>query len=180
MTNKNILFLLSGSIACFKACEVISALVKRSCQVQTAVTQNALKFIGVATLQGLTNRSVYTDMFGPRQQGTEHIHLNQWADITVVCPASANVIGKMANGIADDEVSTLLLSHDFQKPCLLVPAMNTNMYHHPATQQSLEKLKSWGVHVMACRRGRLACGVEGEGRMPEPADVLAAIEELVK
>ena len=180
MPNKNILFLLSGSVACFKACAVISALVKQGNCVQTAVTPNALQFIGPATLQGLTGRPVYADIFVPRQSGTEHISLSKWADVTVLCPASADVLNKMAAGVADDCVTTLFLAHDFAKPFLAVPAMNSRMFLHPATQASLEKLQSWGVRVLAPQTGRLACGDEGPGRMPEPETVLAALAEALQ
>lgn len=180
MSGKNILFLLSGSVACFKACSVISALVKQGHAVQTAVTPNALQFIGTATLQGLTGRPVYADMFAPRQSGTEHISLSKWADAAVLCPASADVLNKMAAGVADDCVTTLFLAHDFAKPFLAVPAMNSRMFLHPATQASLEKLQNWGVRVVTAQTGRLACGDEGPGRMPEPETVLAELEKVLK
>ena len=175
MPNKHILFLLSGSVACFKACEVISALVAQGHEVQTAVTPQALQFIGEATLQGLTHRPVYKDMFAPRQSGTEHISLTTWADVTVLCPATANILGKMAAGIGDDCVSTLFLAHSFSKPFLVAPAMNTAMYQHPATQSAMAKLQKWGVQFIACGTGRLACGVQGEGRLAEPTTILEKI-----
>ncbi len=178
MPGKNILFMLSASIACFKACRVISALVKQGHSVQTALTPRALQFIGPATLQGLTGRPVYADMFAPRQSGTEHISLSKWADITVLCPASADVLNKMAAGVADDCVTTLFLAHNFAKPFLVVPAMNKQMFLHPATQASIEKLRSWGVQVLQPQTGRLACGEDGPGRMPEADDVLQRITEL--
>ncbi len=180
MPAKNVLFMLSASVACFKACSVISGLVKEGRQVQTALTPRALQFIGPATLQGLTGRPVYADMFAPRQSGTEHISLSKWADITVLCPASADVINKMAAGVADDCVSTLFLAHDFAKPFLVVPAMNTHMFLHPATQASIEKLRSWGVQVLQPQTGHLACGDDGPGRMPEAPEVLRAIKELAE
>ena len=164
MINKHILFLLSGSVACFKACEVISALVAQGHEVQTAVTPQALQFIGEPTLQGLTHRPVYKDMFAPRQSGTEHISLTTWADVTVLCPATANILGKMAAGIGDDS-----------KPFLVAPAMNTAMYQHPATQSAMAKLQKWGVQFIACGTGRLACGIQGEGRLAEPTTILEKI-----
>ena len=175
MANKHILFLLSGSVACFKACEVISALVAQGHEVQTAVTPQALQFIGEATLQGLTRRPVYKDMFAARQSGTEHISLATWADVTVLCPATANILGKMAAGIGDDCVSTLFLAHQFPKPFLVAPAMNTAMYQHPATQATIAKLQTWKVQFIACETGRLACGTQGEGRLAAPATILEAI-----
>lgn len=179
MPGKNILFMMSASVACFKACSVLSALVKKEHAVQTAITPRTLQFVGPATLQGLTGRAVYSDMFAPRQSGTEHISLAKWADIAVLCPASADVINKMAAGVADDCVTTLFLAHDFAKPFLIVPAMNTRMFLHPATQGALEKLRSWGVQVLQPQTGHLACGDDGPGRMPEPESVVKKIEELL-
>lgn len=179
MSGKNILFMMSASVACFKACAVVSALVKKGHQVQTALTPNALQFIGPATLQGLTGKAVYYDMFAPRQSGTEHISLSKWADCTVLCPASADVINKMACGVADDCVTTLFLAHDFAKPFLIAPAMNSRMFLHPATQKSLQTLRSWGVQLIEPAQGHLACGDEGPGRLAEPQTVLSKIEELL-
>lgn len=179
MHGKNILFMMSASVACFKACAAVSALVKKGCQVQTALTPNALQFIGPATLQGLTGRPVYWDMFAPRQCGTEHISLSKWADCTVLCPASADVINKMAAGVADDCVTTLFLAHDFAKPFVLAPAMNSRMFLHPATQKALQTLRGWGVHVLEAESGHLACGDDGPGRLAEPVAVIKKIEELL-
>jgi phosphopantothenoylcysteine decarboxylase/phosphopantothenate--cysteine ligase len=179
MGKKNILFILSGSIACFKACGLISRLAKEGCGVKAVCTKNALQFIGLATLEGLTGKPVYHDMFAGREAGTEHISLTKWADITLVCQASGDIINKMAAGIGDDCATTLFLSHDFNKPFVIAPAMNQNIYTHPATQAALAKLKVWGVEVLPTAEGRLACGDAGPGRMLEPAAIRAALEKYL-
>ena len=178
--SKNILFILSGSIACFKACNLISQFVKEGHKVKTACSKNALQFIGLATLEGLSRASVYHDMFASREAGTEHISLSQWADITLLCPASGDVINKMAAGIGDDCATTLFLSHDFKKPFIVAPAMNQNIYTHPATRASLQKLAGWGVEVLPTAEGSQACGDIGPGRMLEPADIYKAAAKYLK
>jgi phosphopantothenoylcysteine decarboxylase/phosphopantothenate--cysteine ligase len=179
MSKSKILFQLTGSIACFKACAVISRLVREGHEVKTACTPSALQFIGPATLEGLTGRPVYADVF-EKKQSIEHIALSKWTDLAIVCPATANMMNKMAAGIGDDAVSTLFLSHDFAKPFLVAPAMNKNMWKHPATQKSVEILRGWGVDVLPVARGRQACGDEGDGRMLEPDAIYAAITAALK
>ncbi len=171
-----ILFQLSGSIACFKACSVISALVKGGYEVQVVATPSALEFVGPATLEGLTGRRVRSEIF---QQGEymAHIHLMNWADLIILCPATANTLSKLANGIGDDLVSTLFLAYDFKKPYLVVPAMNTKMYLHPSTQNSLKILKSWQLEILETESGVLACGEEGLGRLLEPEQIMKAIQK---
>lgn len=170
-----ILFQLSGSIACYKACQVISRLVQRGAEVQVVATAAALEFVGQATLEGLTGRRVLSEVFEPGGY-MQHIHLMKWADVIVLCPATANTLNKLASGIGDDLLNTLFLAHDFNKPYLLAPAMNTRMYHHPTTQASLHKLKSWGVEILDTASGVLACGDVGDGRLLEPELIQAAIE----
>ncbi len=172
---KNILFGLSGSIACFKACSVISKLVQKGNNIQTICTPNTLNFIGKATLEGLTFNEVLIDMFD-KNSYTRHIELSKWADIFVICPATANVINKFASGIADDYLTTTFLAWDILKPVLVFPAMNKNMYLHPVTQNSIKKLKEIGVFVSDTAKGRLACGDEGEGRMIEVDEIVKIIE----
>ncbi|MDR0952724.1 MAG: flavoprotein [Elusimicrobiota bacterium] len=176
---KNILFILTGSIAAYKACYAISHLVKSGHSVKTAVSKNALNFIGQATLEGLSGKTVYKDLF-EKEENIEHISLSKWADITVFCPTSANVINKMAAGIGDDCATTIFLSHNFDKPCVAVPAMNEKMYTHPATKKALKTLADWGVLVMPAAIGRQACGDIGPGKMPEPEDIIKYLEPLLK
>ena len=174
MRKSKILFQLSGSIACFKACALLSMLVKDGHEIEVVATTSALKFVGEATLEGLTGRRVHTSTF---EAGTymSHIHLARWADLILLCPASANTLNKMAAGIGDDLVTTLFLAHDFKKPYLVVPAMNQSMYSHPATQSSLKTLDTWSVQVLSTGTGTLACGENGEGRMLEPEEIRTQI-----
>lgn len=179
MKKNKILFQLTGSIACYKACSVISKLVQNGFEVQTVCTSNALKFIGKSTLEGLTHRPVYVDMF-EEKFALEHIELTKWLDLAIICPASANIINKLASGIADDYVSTIFLAFDFSKPYLIAPAMNKNMLEHPATQKSIKTLESWGVKVLKTGSGFLACGDKGEGRLLEPEIIYKEILKAIK
>lgn len=176
---KNIIFSLSGSIACYKACTVISKLIQKGYNVQCICTRNAFEFIGRATLEGLTNRAVLYDMFD-KEIYTKHIELSNWADISVLCPATANIINKLASGIADDYVSTNFLSWKIkEKPYIIFPAMNENMYEHLVTQNSIKKLKEIGVRVYETSEGYLACGTKGKGRMLEPDKIVNLIEKNI-
>jgi phosphopantothenoylcysteine synthetase/decarboxylase len=170
----NILFQLSGSIACYKACTVISKLAQSGHSVQCVATESALEFIGAATLEGLSGKALLTDTFAPGRW-MEHIELNRWADISMICPATANRLNKMASGVADDLLGNLWLTHDFSKPLFVAPAMNTKMWTHPITQESVAKLESFGVRILRPEAGNLACGDVGEGRLMEPEEILKAI-----
>ena len=174
MCAAKILFELTGSIAAWKACAVISRLVQDGHAVQAIASSAALQFIGPATLEGLTGRPVRSGLW---DQGTamDHINLVKWADLVIVCPATANTINRLAAGLADDLVGALFLAHDWSKPFLVAPAMNPAMWAHPATRAGVEKLRGWGVTFLPVARGRLACGDEGEGRMIEPDEILAGI-----
>lgn len=178
MSGSNILFILSGSIACYKACEAISQLVQRGHRVRTVVTQAALNFVGLATLEGLTREKVARDLF---EEGAalDHIALARWADITVVCPATAHTLNRMAAGLGDDLAGALLLAHDWRKPLLVAPAMNPSMWSHPATTASVTRLRQWGVRFIDVAAGRTACGEMGEGRLAEPEEIVDAIETAV-
>jgi phosphopantothenoylcysteine decarboxylase/phosphopantothenate--cysteine ligase len=167
-----VLFQLSGSIAAYKACHVVSRLVQAGCTVHTAATPAALQFVGPATLEGLTGRPVATDTFAPGSL-MDHIHLVRRADLVVLCPATANSINRLAAGIADDLIGTMFLAHDFQVPYVIVPAMNAAMYDHPATRLAIDRLRSWGVEFIDPSAGSLACGEIGPGRLAEPDDILA-------
>ena len=174
MCAARILFKLSGSIAAWKACAVISRLVREGHEVRALATESALRFIGPATLEGLTGQPVRSDMWEP---GTamEHINLVKWADMVVLCPATANTINHLAAGLADDLLGALFLARDPRKPYLVAPAMNPAMWVHPATQAGVETLRRWGVTILPVASGRMACGDEGEGRLIEPEAILAAI-----
>lgn len=179
MSNYKILFKITGSIAAYKSAYLISKLMQNGYEVQTVATGSALEFIGKATLEGLTGKPVITDTF---QSGgmMSHINLVKWADLTVLAPATANTINKLAAGIGDNILTSLFLAHDWQTPYLIAPAMNMWMYDHPATKSSLEKLQSWGVEILPTGEGYLACGDLGKGKLLEPDLILNRIEEILK
>jgi phosphopantothenoylcysteine decarboxylase/phosphopantothenate--cysteine ligase len=175
MSGSNLLFILTGSIAGFKACEAISQLVQRGHRVRTVATKAALQFIGPATLEGLTGSPVLTELFASGA-ALEHINLTRWADAVIVCPATANTINRFAAGLADDLAGSLFLAHDRKKPFLIAPAMNPAMWSHPATEAAVEKLQQWGARFLPVGEGRTACGEVGEGRLAEPAQIVVAVE----
>jgi phosphopantothenoylcysteine decarboxylase/phosphopantothenate--cysteine ligase len=175
MSGSNLLFILSGSIACYKACEAISQLVQRGHRVRVVATEAALEFVGLATLEGLTRGKVAHDLFAAGA-ALDHIELVRWADATVVCPATANTINRMAAGLGDDLAGALLLAHEWQKPLLVAPAMNPAMWGHPATRAAVVRIQEWGARIIAVGAGRTACGEVGEGRLAEPEEIVAGIE----
>ncbi len=173
--SRNILVLFTGSIACYKACEVVSQLVQRGHRVRVAASRAALQFVGVATLEGLTRQSVHSDIFAPGG-ALEHIDLTRWADLTLVCPATANTLNAAAAGLSSELPTALLLAHDRAKPLLFAPAMNPAMWAHPATVVAVEKLRTWGAQFIPVGVGRTACGEVGDGRLAEPDDIVSAVE----
>lgn len=175
MSGSNIAFVLTGSIAGYKACDAISRLVQNGHRVRAVATESALRFVGEATLEGLTGERVLKGLFDPGA-ALEHIQLTRWADAVVVCPATANTLNRFAAGLADDLAGALFLAHDRSKPFLVAPAMNPAMWTHPATQESAARLAGWGVRFISVGEGRTACGELGEGRLAEPPDIVAAIE----
>lgn len=177
--SKKVLFQLSGSIAAYKSCFIISQLVQKGHEVQTVATAGALKFIGRATLEGLTDRPAFTDLYESGRM-MDHIHLSKWADLAILCPASAHTINRLAAGLADDPVGALFLSYDLaKKPYLLAPAMNHQMFRHPATQSSLGRLEAMGVRILPTVEGHQACGDHGPGRLLEPEEILQLIERAL-
>lgn len=178
-SKNKILFGLSGSIACYKACQLISDLVQSGYVLQTIASKNALKFIGNATLEGLTGFPVLSDIY---QEGHQmaHISLVRDADIFVVCPATTSFINKVAGGIADDILTTCFIANNFKIPCVVAPAMNVEMFYYPATQNALEALTSLGIEFVLGEKGALACGEDGMGRMAEVEDIKKAILKALK
>ncbi|MBK7229255.1 MAG: bifunctional phosphopantothenoylcysteine decarboxylase/phosphopantothenate--cysteine ligase CoaBC [Ignavibacteriales bacterium] len=170
MLKSKILFNISGSVAAYKSAYLVSKLVQNDYDVQVVMTEASQKFIGKATLEGLTGKPVLIDHFEDGKM-MNHINLMKWADIIILCPASANTISKMANGIADNLVTSLFLAHTWDKPYLIVPAMNTAMFNHPSTQESLTKLKNWGVEILPTDEGYLACGDTGKGKLLDPEKI---------
>lgn len=166
---------MTGSIACYKACSVVSSLHQKGYTVKVVLSPSSLHFIGASTIEGLTGQPAITEMYAAGST-MDHIKLDRWADLILVAPATANFINKIANGIGDDLLTTLFLAHDFKKPFLLAPAMNTMMYQHPTTQESLKKLISYGVEILETASGVLACGEIGYGRLLDPPLIVHEIE----
>jgi phosphopantothenoylcysteine decarboxylase/phosphopantothenate--cysteine ligase len=175
MSGSRIAFVVTGSIAAYKACDAVSRLVQQGHRVRAVATGAALRFVGTATLEGLTGEPVLTDLF---QAGAalEHINLTRWADLVIVCPATAHTLNRFAAGLADDLAGALFLAHDRSKPFLVAPAMNPAMWQHPATLEAVEKLTRWGVRFIHPGAGRTACGEQGEGRLAEAPEIVAAVE----
>lgn len=175
---KNVVLGVSGGIACYKACEIVSRLKKAGADVDVIMTEHAREFVTPLTFQTLAKSAVVTDEFEPvREYDIKHISLAKKADILVVAPATANVIAKFANGIADDMLSTTYLVSSAKK--LICPAMNVNMYEDVTTQKNIAVLKERGVLFCDPAEGLLACGDVGKGRMAEPADIVEKITEIL-
>jgi len=169
----------SGGIAAYKVCTVVSRLVQSGCGVTVAMTEAGTRFVGPLTFQSLTARQVFTSLW--QSEGyfdPQHLRLTEAADLLLVAPATANVIGKFAAGIADDLVSTLMLGRDC--PALLAPAMNTRMWDNPILQQNLAKLRELGFGVIEPGEGWLACRAEGKGRMAKPKTIIEQVTERLK
>lgn len=165
---------ISGGIAAYKSLSLIRLFQKNNAEVKVVVTPNALHFVTPLSLQTLSQNKVYTDPFQILENvDVEHIALAEWADALVVAPATANIIGKFAHGIADDALSTLFLA--CSKPVFLAPAMNTKMLHHPAVQQNIHTLRQRGCLILESGAGYLACGTTGDGRMQEPEQLCDAV-----
>ncbi len=175
-----VLLCVTGGIACYKSADLASKLVQAGAGVNVAMTASAQEFVRPLTFQSLVSRPVYTSMW----QATEscrsgHIALTELADLVIVAPATANMIGKMSCGLADDLVSTMILATTGQCEVLIAPAMNTRMWEAPVVQENLRRLRRRGVYVLGPGEGRLACGAMGAGRMIEPAEILAAAQKLL-
>lgn len=175
MSKTKILLQITGSIAAFKAASLASMLVDCDFEVQCVASDGGLWFIGAPTLEGLTGKPVLTDMF-ERGRALDHINLVDWADLLLLYPATANHITRLRSGLADDLIGTLFLANNFRKPYWVAPAMNSNMFAHPAVTDALTQLESWGCRILPTGQGRLACGTVGYGRLLEPEATLALIQ----
>lgn len=174
-----VLLCVSGGVAAYKSAALASKLVSEGAQVKTVMTENACQLVGPKTFEAVTNSQVYTSLWDTGgQYSVRHVNLVDWADVVVVAPATANIIGKVANGICDDLVSTILCVC-WSKPVLFAPAMNDQMWNNPAVQRNIKALKEMGAELTGPARGRLACGAIAEGRISEPGDILLAIRKLV-
>lgn len=176
MSKSKILFIMTGSIASYKACGVLSRLKQNGHDLKVVMSPSSLQFVGKATIEGLTGETPITDMYADGQV-MDHIHLVRWADLILVAPATAHYINRISNGIGDDLLTTLFLAHDFKKPFLIAPAMNTMMYLHPTTQRSIKKLKEMNVEILEAASGVLACGEVGYGRLLEPDLIVKEVEQ---
>lgn len=178
LAGKCVVLGVTGGIAAYKACELASRLRKAGAQVYVIMTKNACQFVAPLTFETLSNHPVATDTFArPETWEVEHVALAKRADVFVIAPATANILAKMACGLADDMLSTTVLAT--RAPVLVAPAMNTGMWDNPATQENVERLRQRGVHFIGPEGGFLACGDTGEGRMSEPKDIFDAIEKLL-
>ena len=174
---KNILVGVTGGIAAFKSASIVSLLKKKGYNVKVVMTENATNIIGPLTLETLSKNRVYVDMWdkNPHYE-VEHISLADWADIVLIAPATYNIIGKVANGIADDMLSTILSAVSLRKPVFFALAMNVNMYENPILNENISKLKSYGYRFIDTNEGLLACNYEAKGRMKEPEEIVDIIE----
>lgn len=176
---KNIILGVTGSIACYKACDIANTLTKEGHSVKVVMTEAGTRFVTPLTFRTLTKNRVYTDMFDEQEpEYVAHIRLAEEADIMVICPASADFIAKAAHGIADDMLTTTYLAY-VNKPVIVCPAMNTNMYENPATQKNLEILKERGVIIVEPKVAHLACGTTGRGALADPDVIHDAINEFI-
>lgn len=174
----NILLGVSGGIAAYKAVDLASKLTAAGAVVKTVMTENACRFVGPKSFEAVTCSAVFTSMWSsPEEYKSSHIAFVDWADIVVVAPATADIIGKVANGICDDLLSTTLCVC-WSKAVLFAPAMNNNMWDNPAVQRNVEAVREMGFELIGPVRGRLACGDEAVGRMAEPQDILKHIEKI--
>ena len=175
---KRILLIIGGGIAAYKACELVRLIRKSGMAVRCVVTRAGEKFVTPMTLAALSEDKVYTDLFDLKDEAEMgHIQLSRQADLVVVAPATADLMARMAHGLADDLATTLLLATD--KPVLAAPAMNVRMWLHAATQRNVAQLRADGVTVLEPDEGAMACGEFGPGRLPEPEAILAAIQRAL-
>lgn len=178
LKGKRILLGICGGIAAYKTLTLLRLLVKEGAEVRCVCTPAALRFVTPLSLETLSGNPVYSDLFSEKNEfKTAHVSYADWADFFIVAPATANTLAKFAHGIADNALTTLFNAYDRQ--VLAVPAMNTRMYRHPATCANLDRLREWGVSVMRPEEGFLACGTQGEGRMPEPEDIFRYFLSLI-
>ena len=174
---KNILLGVTGGIAAFKSASIVSLLKKKGYDVKVVMTKNATNIIGPLTLETLSRNRIYVDMWdtNPHYE-VEHISLADWADMVLIAPATYNIIGKVANGIADDMLTTIISAVSTRKPVFFALAMNVNMYENPILKENIDKLKSYGYRFIEVEEGLLACNYVAKGRMTEPEDIVEEIE----
>ena len=177
--NLNIVIGITGGIAAYKACGIVSYLKKEGANVDVIMTKNACEFITPLTFETLSGNKVVTDMFErPDYIDVKHISLAKKADLFLIVPATANIIGKVANGIADDMLSTTIMAT--KAKVIFAPAMNNNMYENPIVQNNIEKLKSYGYLIIEPAVGHLACGYEAKGKLPDNENIIEFVKKKLK
>ncbi|MDE3838465.1 bifunctional phosphopantothenoylcysteine decarboxylase/phosphopantothenate--cysteine ligase CoaBC [Bacillus methanolicus] len=177
LVGKKILFCVTGGIAVYKAAALTSKLTQAGAEVKVIMSESAAKFVAPLTFQALSRNEVFTDTFDEKNPKViAHIDLADWADLVLVAPATANVIGKLANGIADNMITTTLLATT--APVWIAPAMNVHMYDHPAVQKNIEQLYNYGYRFIEPSEGYLACGYVGKGRLEEPEKIVSIITDF--
>ncbi len=176
LSKRNILLVVSGSIAAFKAAALASQLVQDGYGVQAVLTRGGSQFVGAATFEGLTGNPVVQDVFEPGH-AMDHISLVDEIDLSLVYPASANTITRLRAGFSDDMAGCLFLANNFRKPWWIAPAMNSHMFEHPAVTEALDVLQGWGCRILPTGEGLLACRTTGAGRLMEPEQIAGLIAE---
>ena len=177
MADREVVLGVTGSISAYKAADVVRRLKERGCAVTCVLTKEAAEFITPLTLQVLSERRVAMELFGREESGVIHTELADRAELLLIAPATANVIGKLANGIADDLLTCIALAT--KAPVLIAPAMNVHMYEHPAVQQNLATLKRFGHRFVGPQAGSLACGYEAMGHVAEVDEIVEAALQIL-
>ncbi|MDD5165343.1 MAG: bifunctional phosphopantothenoylcysteine decarboxylase/phosphopantothenate--cysteine ligase CoaBC [Candidatus Pacebacteria bacterium] len=179
--NKKILVGVTGGIAAYKTCSLVNGLIAEGAEVKVVMTDAAKMFVTPITFQALTNNPVYDDLWKPVSQDTvEHIELSHWADLIIISPITANTIGKIACGIADNLLTTIVMASFPQTKVVIAPAMNTYMWENPYVQENLKKLSDTKkYHIVEPRSGVLACRDEGKGKIADNQDIIAAAQSLI-
>ena len=171
-----ILLGVTGGIAAYKACELVREWVRGGHEVRVVATENALRFVSALTLQTLSGHPVRSELFSLTDESQiSHIELADWPEVIVLAPATAHTLGRLAHGLADDLLATVVLAS--RAPLVVAPAMNVNMYRHPATQANLDLLQKRGVSIVGPDAGELACGWEGEGRLSASHEICGVVEQ---
>ncbi|MCM8774090.1 MAG: hypothetical protein NC820_05085 [Candidatus Omnitrophica bacterium] len=177
--DKKILIGICGGISSYKTAELVRLLIKDEFSVRVIMTESATKFVSPLVFQTISRNLVYTDMFELFKEKIEHISLADWADLCLVAPLSANTLSKIAYGICDNLLTTVVCALPKKTKVILVPAMNENMWSNPIIQENVNKLKNIGKYIiLGPAKGELACGIYGEGRMVEPEDIFKEIKNL--
>ena len=180
LDGRKLLLCVTGGIACYKSADLASKLTQAGASVSVAMTENACRFVAPLTFQTVTRNRVFTTLWpDAKDHDSQHISLTENADLMIIAPATANMLGKIAAGVADDLVSTMALSSSGACEMLVAPAMNTRMWSSPALQSSIKTLGDRGVHFVGPNEGYLACGTTGPGRMSEPDEILSAVIGLL-